>query len=126
MNVFQGTKRAKEQEQLIAGQQERLEQLDQAFERIAGTSGAAINILETIEQERDRFDKALTPVVGHIRQIPVQVRTSGTHQRHGRLVCHQLKLYISGLRGGKRYVVVLPAVVLFLLSYRTVHLFYCI
>ncbi len=69
MNVFQGTKRAKEQEQLIAGQQERLEQLDQAFERIAGTSGAAINILETIEQERDRFDKALTPVVGHIRQI---------------------------------------------------------
>lgn len=69
MNVFQGTKRAKEQEQMIAGQQERLEQLNQAFDRIAGTSGAAMNILETIEQERDRFDKALTPVVGHIRQI---------------------------------------------------------
>lgn len=69
MNVFQGTKRAKEQEQMIAGQQERLEQLDQAFDRIAGAAGTAMNILGTLEQEQERFDKALTPVVGHIRQI---------------------------------------------------------
>lgn len=69
MNVFQGTKRVKEQEQMIAGQQEKLQELDQSLERIAGAAGTAMNILETIEQEQDRFDKALTPVVGYIRQI---------------------------------------------------------